>query len=539
MTPLQKQMIHKWNNHTRFCYNKTISYLNDVNPMDVNKNYKYKDTFNIFNEIDEYKTTYDDLIKFKSIKIKQVLIDTFNNYHKIPIVYVKEIFDVIFLLSRTYYEAFLKVFEKKDYNLPFDQLLILLKDDFIKYLIKQKSLLEIQKIIQDYLKYEKDNKLKFKYINWYEKISPEYISNYYGNYDLRNDIIPKAINLYYNTEWLLETPKAIREGGVFEAKQAFDTSLKNFWNGHTRKPTMGYRKKKTQKWSIVLPKTCITVSSNKKVDLYKNGGKSCEVPFVFGDSLSLNEDVMDGIDNNTMHPYQDCRLIYDGYNYYLGIPIKKDVKNDNTRYWNITSDPGVRTFHTTFSSDHNEYMEIGKNASNKIFKKMLYLDKLISKLNKHEYTNNKSRKRLEIVIKKQRRKIMNLQEELHNKTSLFLCKNYKTITIPKLNKNNDMIKTKNRKLKTVTVRKMVVLGHNKFIQTLKNKAKEYNSCVEIVTEEYSSQKCSNCKKCTRTGLKQYKCKFCKYTIDRDVQASKNINISSMLNKFFDEQLKYY
>ena len=116
MTPLQKQMIHKWNNHTRFCYNKTISYLNDVNPMDVNKNYKYKDTFNIFNEIDEYKTTYDDLIKFKSIKIKQVLIDTFNNYHKIPIVYVKEIFDVIFLLSRTYYEAFLKVFEKSGYQ---------------------------------------------------------------------------------------------------------------------------------------------------------------------------------------------------------------------------------------------------------------------------------------------------------------------------------------------------------------------------------------------------------------------------------------
>ena len=74
MTPLQKQMIHKWNNHTRFCYNKTISYLNDVNPMDVNKNYKYKDTFNIFNEIDEYKTTYDDLIKFKSIKIKSYLL---------------------------------------------------------------------------------------------------------------------------------------------------------------------------------------------------------------------------------------------------------------------------------------------------------------------------------------------------------------------------------------------------------------------------------------------------------------------------------
>ena len=145
------------------------------------------------------------------------------SYKNIKTIYVKEIFDVIFLLSRTYYETFLKAFEKKDYNVPFDQLLILFKDDFTKYLKKHKSLLEIQKIIQDYFKYAKEHckKLKFKYINWYEKKSPYYISNYYRKFDLRNDIIPKAINVYNNTKWLLETPKAIREGAVFEANQAF------------------------------------------------------------------------------------------------------------------------------------------------------------------------------------------------------------------------------------------------------------------------------------------------------------------------------
>jgi transposase len=44
----------------------------------------------------------------------------------------------------------------------------------------------------------------------------------------------------------------------------------------------------------------------------------------------------------------------------------------------------------------------------------------------------------------------------------------------------------------------------------------------VITEEYTSQKCLNCKKLTKTKDELFKCKSCNFTIDRDVLGSTNI-----------------
>ena len=68
-----------------------------------------------------------------------------------------------------------------------------------------------------------------------------------------------------------------------------------------------------------------------------------------------------------------------------------------------------------------------------------------------------------------------------------------------------------------------MLGHGKFIETLKTKADLYtNVQVNIITEEYTSQTCIKCKKRTKTTSELFKCNYCNYKLDRDLIGSTNI-----------------
>jgi putative transposase len=144
---------------------------------------------------------------------------------------------------------------------------------------------------------------------------------------------------------------------------------------------------------------------------------------------------------------------------------------------------------------------------------LIHLDNLISK----RKSKNKN------LIKKKRRQIQNFQKELHFKSAHYICENFKNIYIPKLTKDNDIINKEKRKINTKTVRNMVVLGHCKFIERLKTKANLYtNVKVHIITEEYTSQKCLSCSRLTKTSDEIYRCKHCRFTIDRDFLGSTNI-----------------
>jgi transposase len=70
---------------------------------------------------------------------------------------------------------------------------------------------------------------------------------------------------------------------------------------------------------------------------------------------------------------------------------------------------------------------------------------------------------------------------------------------------------------------MNVLGHYKFIERLKTKAKEYEGVnIRIIGEEYTSQTCLNCKSLTKISKEIFKCKSCDLKIDRDILGSTNI-----------------
>jgi putative transposase len=185
----------------------------------------------------------------------------------------------------------------------------------------------------------------------------------------------------------------------------------------------------------------------------------------------------------------------------------------------ISLDPGVRTFLT--GVDNTKTIELGVNSGTIIFKKMKYLDKLISKSSR---TNNKhEKKKVKKQIKKTRIKIKNLQEELHKKTSGWLCKNYSNIVIPKFESKN-MVKKVDRKIQTKIVRSMSMLAHGKFLARLKHKGEEYGTNIVVIDEKYTSKTCSCCGnvKTKRFTSKVYQCEKCLLKIDRDRNGAINI-----------------
>ena len=214
----------------------------------------------------------------------------------------------------------------------------------------------------------------------------------------------------------------------------------------------------------------------------------------------------------------DCKINFDGNAYYLIVPFSKE-KRTREQDGIISLDPGVRTFLTGVDGTKN--VEIGRNSGTILFQKLRYLDKLIGK--KEKIKDKKIKKTLKKQIKKLNIYIRNLQEEMHKKTSMWLCKNYSNIIIPQFG-SKDMVKKQDRKLKTKTVRAMSILAHSKFLVRLKNKAEEWRTNVVIVDEKYTSKTCSVCGhvKTKQFTSKVYNCEKCLITIDRDRNGAINI-----------------
>lgn len=332
----------------------------------------------------------------------------------------------------------------------------------------------------------------------YKETKPENNNVYYSEIDLRNLITPESV--CSRTKWLLKTPKHIRESAVFEARKNFKSSITNLKNGNIKYFNLKFKSKKNKSWAFEIPHTSITTGTYKKeIGIYEGRTTNARI--------KTTEEIP--------HLEHNCNVMFNGLNYYLCVPKKVKLKTNNNDGIYAALDPGVRKFQTIYSPDENNFIMIGKNASNVLYKHLLKLDNLISK--------NSSKNRIKIL--KLRLKIQNLQSELHFKTSNYLCNNYKCIYVPKLTKENDIINTKLRKIHTKTVRNMVVLGHCKFVERLKTKAEEFtNVQIHVISEEFTSQRCLECRKLTKMkkGEEIHKCDFCKMEIDRDVLGSTNI-----------------
>lgn len=320
--------------------------------------------------------------------------------------------------------------------------------------------------------------------------------------------------------------------------------LTNKSNGNIRHFELG-NKNTFKSQCLFIPKTAI---NKKEINGEMKG-------FIYKSHLGS----LEGLENIPDKIERDCRILFDKIKkrYTLIVPVnikKKKIKNIREEVVGI--DPGEKIFLSYHSP--NRFGHLGYNIRERILeteKKIRIFQRILSRCinrNKKKVNRNKIKKR---IIKLYFR-INNRVKDLHNKSALFLCKNFKRILIPvfqtqkmvrnekydlkgELNAINNIEgydKMKNR-LRSVTKKRRLngrvkfvlnMLSHYKFRQHLINKANEYGCQIKVVTEEYTSKTCTKCLKISeKYNKRQKECDHCGYKIDRDVNGARNILLMNM------------
>ena len=261
----------------------------------------------------------------------------------------------------------------------------------------------------------------------------------------------------------------------------------------------------------------------------------------------------------------DSRLIYDKTykKFYLKCPLYFEKIQVLNRSEIVALDPGEKIFMSYYSL--NNCGHIGYNLREKILKiqsKIKILQKNIKKNTNKTKKKINNKNKIKNKINKYYKKIQNIVKELHNKTALYLVRHYNTILLPEFKTQNivkcfgkKFIKNKVKEIKDTIINKedqkkefrkytkikqlskkskflLNSLSHYKFKQHLINKGNEYGCKIKIVTEEYTSQCCSNCGILSNNYNYRLKiCPNCDLKIDRDINGSRNILIKNWKDNY--------
>ena len=125
------------------------------------------------------------------------------------------------------------------------------------------------------------------------------------------------------------------------------------------------------------------------------------------------------------------------------------------------------------------------------------IDEMKAILTAGEKYNHKKRKYVKIkkrnykrAINRMHKKLLHFQQELHYKTCIYLCENYKRIMVT--NFSSKQVSSKKKNLNVESKRVLQKVSHYAFRQRLQQKCEEYGCQYIERTEEFTTQTCSKC-----------------------------------------------
>ena len=214
--------------------------------------------------------------------------------------------------------------------------------------------------------------------------------------------------------------------------------------------------------------------------------------------------------------------------YYLNLSVPVDFslpydkRSENQALFRIRKeiislDPGIRTFLAGYTLD--ETLMLGDGCSIKIFELLKECDSLAVL----ETMTDKEKEDIYDAKKILRKRIQDMVTDLHWKVIKYLTSNFQIIIYPNFETSGMM-----KKLSKENRRKISALSFYKFKQRLINKCKENNNTLFITNESYTSRTCCSCGHLNVPSTdKVFTCKKCRYTIDRDINGSRNIMIKTL------------
>jgi transposase len=338
-----------------------------------------------------------------------------------------------------------------------------------------------------------------------------------GVLDAQGKPLPRSVNNFFNNKpWLLECPKDARQGAVHTALANIKACFSNLKAGNIDRfeAPMKRKKAEVQKgWSIEMGKNSVHKDGDKLViwDKYLKGDMR-----YFG-TKQLHKLMPD------KHPTHDAKVQKTRFGEYflvLSLDVHRRERAEHERVGLVVGDPGVRKTLTTYSPDFRESFELGKGQASHLTPILLTLDRTLSR--RALTTDAKERRTLARRAIRLRKRVAYLQKEFRDQVASFLTKRYNVVLLPKLDTQRLAMHSMQRRLKTKTVRSMMVLGHATLFSRVKEKAWEHGCTFMQVTEPYTSQTCVKCGHLHKTSSETYICSQCGFKCDRDLMGALGI-----------------
>nr|UDO47100.1 transposase [Pandoravirus massiliensis] len=119
-----------------------------------------------------------------------------------------------------------------------------------------------------------------------------------------------------------------------------------------------------------------------------------------------------------------------------------------------------------------------------------------------------------------------LKSDAHWKVAKALCERYDHVIIPRL-----PVSVMAQRLARSTTRQIMHWSHYEFRQRLHHKAAQLGVRVHEVGEAYTSMTCGRClwieESFRRNSSKQFSCRRCGHSADRDLNAARNIMLKTI------------
>ena len=337
--------------------------------------------------------------------------------------------------------------------------------------------------------------------------------------DIR-DVITKRSD---KIEYCKAIPLKIRQGALEDLVKAKNNCYKKFKKTQQFQKCK-YRKKHATSQSIYMNHDAIKKVDDHSFYFYKQGlTKFFKNP----------EEALLRVSEKLPVIPTHCRLILKHYKYlYISIPLEMPINEIKPTYESMVSlDPGERTFQTFYSPELAG--SIGNNTRPRYLKIFTEGDKIRAKMDKLKTRLKRGitddKRKLKKAIRLLRKKFLSvitkptrITKELHDKTALFLCKNFKIIAIPEYSS-----KETSKKLPKVINRCNQALSHYTFRERLIHKVKQWRRIMHIVPECYTSITCTRCGYLNEPSQDAIlTCSKCKLELNRDYRASRNIKLKT-------------
>jgi transposase len=355
---------------------------------------------------------------------------------------------------------------------------------------------------------------------------------------LRDAVVLRAseIDPHGPSAWMLDVPYDVRAYAVKDFARDTKSYRAKKANGDTRACKPGFRSKRSRTWSVSVPASSIKFVARGRVTIFAR---------VFANLMRKAKISRDG-DEPTSAPKPGVRMasraakrlrrVLDGGGkmcdatimkdsrgkYHLNVPVEIEVcvPKEAREEYQVALDCGGRTFQS-FYSPGGVCGHIGHDFYAGLMPRLLRADKCMSMaMASSGTTRGRRRRRLLARAQANRTKVRNIVRDLHRKTCRFLCDNFGTIFVTKL--DNAATYRRGRQINNKAVRNLMTFANAEFIETLKVYAASRDVAVLHVAEGCTTQTCPECGRRERQGSRRTRTCPCGFRGNRDIYASKGI-----------------